>query len=318
MKVVLAGGSGNVGAILIRHFLAKSDEIVVLSRSKREIARVRVVRWDGSNPGDWCSEFEGADVVINLAGRSVNCRYNKSNLEQMMDSRVDSTRIIGEAISKCKLPPKLWLQASTATIYAHRFDAANDEFTGIFGGDEPDAPPKWNASIEIAKAWERAFFEVETPRTRKVAMRSSMTMSADKGSVFDVLYKLAKKGVGGRLGDGKQFVSWIHEVDFARALDFLIANEEFEGAINICSPNPLPQGEFVRILRSAAGRKFSLPTPRWLVEIGCFLMKTESELVLKSRRVIPTRLLEAGFEFQFPIWESACQDLAARFNTSTM
>ncbi len=230
---------------------------------------------------------------------------------------MDSTHIIGEAIAKCKQPPKLWLQASTATIYAHRFDAPNDERTGILGGDEPNAPRKWTASIEIAKAWEKALFEACTPNTRKIAMRSAMTMSNDKGSVLDVLLGLAKRGLGGRFGDGKQFVSWIHESDFTSALDFLIANEAMEGAVNICSPNPITQEKFASILRNTAGRKFGLPTPNWLVEVGCLLMKTESELVLKSRRVVPTRLLGAGFEFQFPDWESACRDLV-RANLGSM
>ncbi len=318
MKIVIAGGSGNVGAILVRHFIAMEDEIVVFSRSKREIDGVRVVGWDGKNSGEWCSELDGTDVVVNLAGRSVNCRYSETNLKQMMDSRVESTQIISEAISNCKNSPKVWLQASTATIYSHRFEAPNDELTGILGGGELSAPYKWDASIGIAKAWENTFFEAKTPNTKKIAMRSAMTMSPDRGSVFDVLLGLAKRGLGGNLGNGKQYVSWIHEHDFARAVQFLIESEQLEGAINVCAPNPLPQTEFANTLRAAAGRGIGLPTPKWLVEIGCLLMKTESELVLKSRRVIPTRLLEAGFEFEFPNWESACKDLVARYSASTM
>lgn len=268
------------------------------------------ISWDGKTLGDWARSFEGADVVLNLAGRTVNCRYNESNLAQMMDSRVDSTRVVGQAIANCKNPPRVWLQSSTATIYAHRFDAPNDELTGIIGGDEPGAPYKWVRSIEIAKAWERTLFEAETPHTRKVALRSAMTMSPDAGSVFDVFRALARKGLLGTAGSGKQYVSWIHEEDFGRALEFLIERDDLDGGVNLASPNPVPNAEFCRILREAVGAKFGPPVPSLFLEIGAVFMKTETELVLKSRRVVPTRLLQAGFEFRFPDWAGAARDLA--------
>jgi uncharacterized protein (TIGR01777 family) len=273
---------------------------------------VKSVVWDGKTLGDWSSELNGAEVVVNLAGRSVNCRYNIANLNEMMSSRVDSVRVIGEAIAQCETPPKVWLQASTATIYAHRYDVPNDEFTGIMGGDEPGAPFTWNASIKIAKAWEAEFEKAETPRTRKVAMRSAMTMSADKGSVFSVFADLAKKGLGGRLGIGQQFVSWIHEKDFAAAISFLIEHDEISGPVNLCSPNPLPQAEFMKLLRKAVGAPFGFPAPAPLVELGTRFMQTESELVLKSRRVVPSVLLKHGFTFQYPTWKEAAEDLANR------
>ena len=177
------------------------------------------------------------------------------------------------------------------------------------GGDEPGAPFTWNASIKIAKAWEAEFDAPVTPKTRKVAMRSAMTMSPDKGSVFAVFADLARKGLGGRLGNGKQFVSWIHEQDFAAAISFLIEHDEISGPVNLCSPNPLPQAEFMKILRKAVGAPFGFPAPSPLVELGTRFMKTESELVLKSRRVIPSILLKHGFEFQFPTWNEAVADL---------
>ena len=304
MKLVIPGGSGHVGAVLVRHFHARGDEVVILSR--------RDGGWDGKTIGAWVAEIDGADVVINLAGRSVNCRYDAAHLKEMMDSRVDSTRVIGQAIAAATDPPKLWLQSSTATIYSHRFDAPNDEATGILGGDEPGAPPKWIASIKIAKAWEAALGEADTPGTRKVAMRSAMTMSIDRGSVFWTLAKLTKLGLGGRLGTGKQFVSWIHEHDFAAAVQFLVDREDIDGAVNISSPNPLPQAEFARNLRQALHVPVGLPALGWMVEIGCALMKTESELVLKSRRVVPGRLLAAGFQFRYPSWPEAAQELAGR------
>ncbi len=309
MKVVIPGGSGHVGAALIRHFRSLGWEISVLSRKSFVCDGVKSVTWDGKSSGDWCCELEGADVVINLAGRSVNCRYSVENLNDMMNSRVDSVRVIGEAIAGCTNPPKVWLQASTATIYAHRYDSPNDEFTGIMGGDEPGAPFTWNASIKIAKAWEDEFEKANTPRTRKVAIRSGMTMSPDKGSVFTVFADLAKKGLGGRLGDGKQFVSWIHEKDFTAAISFLIEHDEITGVVNLCSPNPLPQTEFMKILRKAVGAPFGFPAPAPLVELGTRFMQTESELVLKSRRVIPSLLLKHGFKFQFPNWKEAVADL---------
>ncbi len=308
MKVVIPGGTGHVGAVLRRHFEARGDEVVVLSRREG-------VRWDGATLGPWASEFDGADVVINLAGRTVNCRYDEANLREMMESRVRSTQVVGEAIQMAKRPPQVWLQASTATIYAHRLDAPNDEVDGVLGGDEPGAPPKWNASIAIAKAWENALDAVSTPHTRKIALRSAMTMSADAGSVFDVLSRLTRRGLGGTLGSGRQYVSWIHEDDFAAAVQFLIDREDLAGAVNVCAPEPLPQSEFARALRAAWGVPIGLPAPAVLIEMGTWAMRTESELVLKSRRVVPRRLLEAGFRFRHPSWSEAARELAGRLRT---
>lgn len=308
MKVILPGGSGHVGAALRRHFGRMGAEVVVLSRR----SGAGSVAWDGRTLGEWTKALEGADVVINLAGRTVNCRYNQKNLDEMMQSRVDSARVIGQAIAQCERPPKVWLQSSTATIYSHRFDAPNDERTGILGGDEPGAPYKWNASIAIAKAWEAATMEADLPATRRVLLRSAMTMSPDVGSVFWTLARLTKRGLGGQIGSGRQYVSWIHEADFCRAIDFLMAREDLDGAVNLCAPEPLPQKEFARVLREALGVKIGLPATAFMVEMGTWLMRTESELVLKSRRVVPTRLLEAGFTFDYPDWRSASRDLASR------
>jgi len=220
--------------------------------------------------------------------------------------------VIGQAIRSAKRPPQVWLQTGTATLYAHRFEAANDEATGIIGGKEPNSPPKWNASIAIARAWEEALERSETPSTRKVMLRSAIIMSADSGRVFDVLAKLARRGLGGTIGNGKQFVSWVHEDDFSAAVTWLIEHDEVAGAVNIAAPNPLPNKEFMRDLRRAGGREWGLPTPIWLLEIGCWLLRTESELVLKNRRVIAGRLMQAGFKFAYPHWGDAAQELANR------
>jgi uncharacterized protein (TIGR01777 family) len=255
---------------------------------------------------------DGADVVINMVGRSVNCRYTARNREEILRSRVDSVRAVGEAIARAARPPRVWLQASTATIYAHRFDAANDEATGILGGGEPGAPETWRFSIDVATAWERALDEAHAPRTRKVALRSAMIMSPDPGGIFDTLLTLVRRGLGGTASDGRQWVSWIHDADFIRAVRWLIAHDEVRGAVNVAAPTPLPYRDFMGALRRAAGVPLGLPAPRWLLEIGAFFMRTETELVLKSRRVVPGRLLAAGFTFEHPTWPDAARDLCTR------
>ncbi len=308
MKMVIAGGSGQIGQMLRRTW-CRQHQVVVLSRRPQSADELL---WDGSNVGEWSRALEGADVVLNLAGRSVDCRYTEGNLQAMLASRVDSTRAIGEAIESCTQPPRLWLQMSTATIYAHSFERANDEFTGEIGGKEPDAPEYWRRSIEIAEAWEQILAQAQTPHTRKVALRTAMVMSPDKGGVFDVLYKLARLGFGGRVGDGRQFVSWIHEKDFVEALEFIIAHPELSGPINLAAPGPLPQAQFNQSLREHLGVRLGLPTTRWMAEIGAFFLRTDTELLLKSRRVIPGILQKAGFEFNYPSWPQAAEDLVTR------
>jgi uncharacterized protein (TIGR01777 family) len=274
------------------------------------LARRPVGFADAGRLGD---EIEGADVVINLAGRSVNCRYNARNRRDILESRVESTRVLGEAIARASRPPAVWLQMSTATIYAHRFDAANDEATGIVGGLEADTPDTWRFSIDVATAWERALDEAATPGTRKVKLRSAMMMSPDRGGVFDVLLRLVRLGLGGAAGEGRQYVSWIHDRDFVRAISWLIEHDDMEGAVNLAAPHPVPNAEFMRALRQAWGMPVGLPATTWMLEIGAFLMRTESELILKSRRVVPGRLLGGGFTFAFPHWAEAARDLCLRW-----
>ena len=314
MKIIIAGGTGQIGAILCRAFSAADNEVVILSRKSAPRSACRSVQWDGKTLCGWAQELEGAEVVINLAGRSVNCRYGKRNRREIMESRVDSVRAIRRALEKTKQPPRVWLQAATATIYAHRFDAANDEFTGLIGGDEPNAPETWRFSIDVAKAWEAAVNEAgPLPNTRIVIMRSAMTMSPDRGGIFAHLLGLVRLGLGGRAGDGRQFISWIHEHDFVDAVRFLIDNKDLSGAVNVCSPNPLPNAEFMRELRHAWGMRIGLPAAKWMLEVGAFFMRTETELILKSRRVVPERLLQRGFEFRFPHWLDAAKELCARY-----
>jgi uncharacterized protein (TIGR01777 family) len=303
MKIAIPGGGGQVGHILARHFQEQGHHVTVLTRRQ--------------SPADWAATLEHSDVCINLAGRSVNCRYHTGNRRAILDSRVESTRLLNRIIASLPNPPRLWLNASTATIYRHALDRPMDEATGELGGGEAGAPDTWNFSIDVAKSWEAAFFETATPRTRKVALRSALTLSPDPGGIFDVLLGLVRHGLGGTQGAGTQFVSWIHEADFVRAVDLLIARDEFSGVVNLASPNPLPNADFLRTLREAWGTRIGLAAPSWLIDIGTVLMRTESELVLKSRRVIPGRLLAAGFQFQFPEWPGAARDLVTHWRRET-
>ena len=307
MKIIIPGGSGDIGAILRRHFAAAGHEVIVLTRTPKASGETA---WDGVTIGPWTEAIDGADAVINLAGRSVNCRYDAANRRAMFDSRILSTRVVGEAIAAAKRPPPVWLQASTATIYPHGFDTANDE-TSPLGGDELDLPEKWRMSVDLAKAWEAELDAAPTPGTRKVALRSAMTMSPDPGSIFAVLVGLARHGLGGTAGSGRQYISWIHERDFLRAVDLLLTNK-MTGPVNLAAPNPLPNREFNRVLRETLGARIGLPAMPWMLEIGAAFMKTETELILKSRRVVPGRLLNAGFVFDFPHWPEAAQDLSRR------
>lgn len=309
---MIPGGSGQVGTLLARAMRHDGHEVVVLSR-RPQAAPWRVVGWDAATVGDWAAELEGADMVINLAGRSVNCRYTAANRQAIRTSRIDSTRAVGEAIAAARQPPRLWLQASTATIYAHRYDAPNDEANGIIGGAEPDAPDTWRFSIDVATSWEQALDEAIVPGTRKVKLRSAVIMSPDHGGIFDVLLGLVRRGLGGRSGDGRQYVSWIHDQDFIRAVYWIIEREHLDGAINLAAPQPLANTEFMRALREAWGIRFGLPATAWMLELAAVFMRTETELVLKSRRVVPRRLLDDGFTFQFPSWPEAARDLCRRW-----
>lgn len=311
MKIVIPGGTGQVGAALSRAFTADGHDVVVLSRNPGK-ADWRILAWDAETLGDWAGEIDGADVVINLAGRSVNCRYTPENRRLIKESRVNSAKVIGEAVRQALSPPRVWLQMSTATIYAHRFDAPNDDVTGIIGGDEPGAPDTWNFSIDVARSWEKATDEADTPATRKVLMRAAMIMGPERGGIFDTLLNIVRVGLGGTAASGRQYISWIHEQDFIRSVYWLIEHEELSGPVNLAAPNPLPNKEFMRILRRVWGMPIGLPAAEFMLEIGAFFMRTETELILKSRRVVPRRITESGFTFDLPEWEQAAEDLCTK------
>ncbi|HEU4414982.1 MAG TPA: TIGR01777 family oxidoreductase [Candidatus Angelobacter sp.] len=315
LRVVIPGGSGQIGRLLAAHFHRLGHSVTVLSRHIDPASHWQVVAWNGRDLGDWAKTIDGADLVINLAGRSVNCSYTTANRKEILESRVFSTRIVGQAIAQAARPPALWMNASTATIYRHALDRPMDERTGEIGGAEPDAPEAWRFSIEVATSWEKEFFAACTPHTRKLALRSAMTLSPDPGGIFDTLLNLVRRGLGGQAATGTQFISWIHEDDFICAVEFLMDRADFNGCVNLCSPYPLPNKDFMRILRRAWGTPIGLPATRWMLEMGAVLMRTETELILKSRRVFPQRLLEAGFQFRFAGWDAAARDLVERWRS---
>ncbi len=309
-KIILAGGSGFLGGELAKHFAALGWEVVILTRTpKPRPDQAREVAWDTKSLGDWARELDGAAAVVNLTGRSVDCRYNAKNRREIMDSRVNSTRVVGEAIAKCKTPPRVWLNSSTATLYTHTFGKPHDESSQDMDSavDAKDA-----FSVEVAQAWEKALNEAQTPTTRKVALRTSMVLGLGRNSVFPVLRRLTKFGLGGRQGSGNQFVSWIHVEDFCRAIEWIITHEDLVGPINQCAPNPLPNAEMMKMFREVCRMPIGLPATEWMLEIGAIFLRTETELIFKSRRVVPGRLLASGFEFRFPTFREALVDLEQR------
>jgi len=312
LRIVIPGGSGQVGSVLARYFSQRGYHVVVLTRGPHT-AEWQTVHWDGQSPGIWTQYLDGADVCINLAGRSVNCRYTPENRIEIYNSRIVSTQLLGEVIGSLANPPRVWLNASTATIYRHALDRPMDERKGELGGSEKGSPETWNFSIRVAKDWETAFFKAHTPRTRKVAMRSAITFSPVPGNAFAVLSNLVRVGLGGTQGNGRQWVSWIHEQDFTRAVEFLITRDDLDGPVNIASPNPEQNRDFMGTLREAWDMPNGLPAPRLALELAAYFIRTETELVLKSRRVVPTRLIEAGFQFEFPNWAHAAEDLVERW-----
>ena len=299
-KVVIPGGSGFLGRLLARWFVKKGMDVVILSRRQFDAEHGRVIVWDGKTTDKWCAELEGAVALINLSGRSVDCRYSASNRKILTDSRIFSTRILGEAVNNCKNPPLVWLNSSTATIYEHTYGSPHSEDGRIAGS--PEAKDEF--SIELATAWENEFNAVDCPNSRKILLRTAMVFDG-KGSVFKVLRRLVKFGLGGKMGHGKQYVSWIHSKDFCRAVETLVFDNKAFGIYNIASPNPIPNKTMMKIIRDSLGIPIGLPASKLMLEIGAFFLRTETELIIKSRRVVPTRLLSEGFFFEYPDFDQA-------------
>ncbi|WP_432671902.1 TIGR01777 family oxidoreductase [Flavobacterium sp. SM2513] len=298
-KLVIAAGTGFLGQVLVNHFENKYDEIIILTRGKsRVLNTIKYINWDAKTLSGWENELENAAVLINLAGKSVDCRYTESNKKEILSSRIDSTKILNEAVLRCQNPPRHWLNSSTSTIYRHSEDKRMTEENGEIGDD---------FSMNVAKAWEKAFFEIETPQTFKTALRTSIVLGKN-GGAFIPLKKLTQLGFGGKQGSGNQFISWIHEHDFARAIEFVI-QKEMTGEVNIVSPQPIRNKYFMSNLRKNLHVSIGIPTPKSLLNLGAKIIGTEPELVLKSRNVIPERLIKNGFEFQFKTLEEALKNL---------
>jgi len=299
-KIILAGGTGFLGQAINDRFNTSGTEIIVLTRgASRKQKNINYINWDGTTIGDWANSFEGADVLINLTGRSVDCRYNEKNKAEIISSRINATKVLGQAINKTKNPPHVWLNSASATIYGYSEEKFMDEFSGDIGS---------GFSVEVCKLWEQSFNEVITPNTRKVAMRISMVLGKG-GGVMPVLSKLTRLGLGGKMGSGKQFISWIHEEDFLNAIFWLIEHDNASGAYNFAAPHPITNNHFMSLLRKQLHVRIGLPATKWMLEIGAFFIRTETELILKSRKVVPTKLVKEGFEFKYPTVEAALKNL---------
>ena len=301
-RIIIPGGTGFLGRHVSAYFAAQNYEVVVLTRSPKPDSLARQVAWDGETLGTWANEFDGAAAVINLAGRTVNCRYTEKNKREIYDSRLRSTAVIGKAIAQCAVPPPVWINSSSATIYRYAEDRAMDEATGEIGT---------GFSVDVCQQWEKALNEAATPHTRKIALRAAMVFGHGEDGPYAMFHRLVRFGLGGTMGHGRQYISWIHIADFTRALAWLIAHDELAGAINLSSPNPMPSREFMRAFREVCHQPIGLPATRWMLELGAFFLRTETELPLKSRRVVPSRLLESGFVLKFPSLREALQNLIA-------
>lgn len=300
-KVVLAGGSGFLGTVLARYFAARAKHVVILSRNHRPaIGNISTVQWDARQLNNtWVRELEGADLLINLTGKNVNCRYTEANKKEIFDSRLDSTNVLGHALHQLKQPPRVWIQSASATFYRHAEDRPMDETTGEAGE---------GFSVEVCKAWEKVFADQITPHTRKILLRVGIVLGMDDGA-FPRMLNLVRAGLGGRQGNGQQYISWIHEKDVAQIMHWLYLHESFDGVFNVTAPQPVKNTVFMDTLRRICKLPFGLPSPAWLLKLGAVVIGTETELILKSRWVVPERLQQAGYTFAFPTLEGALKDI---------
>jgi uncharacterized protein len=299
-KLVIAAGTGFLGEVLIKYFKCKYDEIIILSRQKKPNQdNVSYVVWNGYSFGDWCEALKQCDVLINLTGKSVNCRYTEKNKKEILDSRLNANRVLGEALESIQHQPEVWINAASATIYEASFDRPNTEANGIIGDD---------FSMNVCKAWEQSFFEMKNAAKRMIAMRIAIVLGSN-GGAYTELERITKMGLGGKSGSGKQMVSWVHVTDFARMVEWLIQNSDAEGIYNCSAPHPITNAELMTQLRKKLKVGIGIPSPAWLLEIGTFFLSTESELVLKSRFVLPERAIQEGFDFKFKTIDQALTNI---------
>ncbi|WP_145858663.1 TIGR01777 family oxidoreductase [Pedobacter suwonensis] len=300
-KIILAGGNGYLGGVLAKYFSVMTDEVIILARKPQaEQGNIKTLVWNGKTIGDWVYSLQGADLVVNLCGKNVNCRYTEKNKKEIFDSRLIPTHLLGKAIEEMKNPPKLWINITSATIYRHAEDRPQDELTGEIGK---------GFSVEVCKAWEKCFFETNTPNTRKIALRMGIVLGLKDGA-FPRLLNLVKLGMGGKQGNGKQYMSWVHEEDAVRSIEWLLNRPEIEGVVNCTAPDVIKNHVFMRSIRKAFGRSFGLPAPAWVLAIGAKIIGTETELILKSRWVKPTILLNNGFDFRYGKIDKAMAELS--------
>ncbi len=299
-KIVIAGGNGFIGQYLAEWLSDAGYDVTIIARSSNPKSKQKIILWQNTN--EIITSLENALLLINLAGKSVNCRYNKKNKEEIVSSRVGTTHLLGEAVLKCNIPPQVWMNMSTATIYRHAEDRTMTETEGEIGT---------GFSVNVAKKWEEAFFSYQLPKTRQVALRTAIVLGAN-GGALKPLENLVRYGLGGKQGNGKQMFSWIHIDDFLNSILFILNNPKLNGVYNCSSPNPVSNEVFMQTLRKVMTVKIGLPAPKWLLEIGAVFMGTETELILKSRWVIPEKLIAAGYSFKHPILEEALNDLLKR------
>lgn len=290
-KVVLAGGTGFIGQYLEKKFTAMDIDVQIISRQSPHIA------WDDYQ--GIVQALDGAEMVINLAGKSVNCRYNEQNKREIMNSRVETTQTLGNAILDCEHPPAVWMNSSTATIYRHAEDRPMTETKGEIGT---------GFSVDVAKAWEEAFFAFNLPHTRQAALRIAIVLGPG-GGVMTPFQNLVRFGLGGHQGSGKQMFSWIHVEDLFQIILFIQEWESLEGVFNCTSPNPVTNRELMATMRKVMHRKGGLPASTWMLNLGARIIRTEPELVLKSRWVVPNRLIKEGFMFRYGRLEKALQHI---------
>jgi uncharacterized protein len=306
-KIIIAGGTGFIGQALA-NWLGSHNEVTILTRgipgeqnntySSKHSSKATCLQWDGKTIGNWAAVLDGADVLINLAGKSVNCRYTAKNKQEIFDSRTNANNVLGLAVKQAVRPPKLWINAASATIYRHAMDRPQDEETGETGT---------SFSVEVCQLWEKTFFEQRTPFTRKVALR--MAIALGSGGVMIPYFNLLKFGLGGKQGSGSQMYSWVHITDLCRMVEWIEEHNEMEGVYNCSSPFPVSNNEFMQTLRKATGHIIGLPAYTWMLKMGAAIIGTETELLLKSRWVLPAKMEAAGFQFTYPLLKDAFEEI---------
>jgi uncharacterized protein (TIGR01777 family) len=290
-KIVIAGGTGFVGKYLAEKFITTGYEVIIISRQNNHI------HWNDTTA--IIMALENATMLINLAGKSVDCRYNEKNKKEIYDSRIDTTTILGVALQQCKNPPELWINSSTATIYRHAEDQPMTEVNGEIGK---------GFSVNVATNWEKTFFNFKLPATRQIALRMAIVLGK-QGGVIPKIKNLVRFGLGGKQGKGNQMFSWIHIEDLYKIIVFVQAKKELSGVVNTASPNPVNNATLMKTCCNSMKMPIALPAPVWLLQFGAILIKTETELILKSRWVIPERLMQSGYTFTYAHIEQALENI---------